>query len=456
MAFTAPDPYVVLDCLSRVRPGRPGEWMAECPCHEDRTPSLHITQKLDEDGAILLYCHGCQVGIREFCEVIGISPTQLFPRSEPRGSSGQMVLTATYTYENSAGEPVMQTLRYRTGDGHKTFRAKRNQNDVWEWGAPENPADRPLYRLPEVLKQVAAGGEVFVVEGEKDVETLRKKGEVATTNPFGAGKWLRHHTESLAGATVVVIADKDDSGLAHALHVASELRKAGSAVEVLRAATGKDVSDHIGAGLLRKDLEIVPEGVEDEFTRFVELLNEFDSTLPTSIRFEMAREALSESLEGARPDTSTELSGDSDRLVERLKSFRSDKAREKGIPPYCVFHNATVEELVKTKPRNRQELLEVKGIGPSNSESYGDEILQILWEDSHAVSRGPISRSNRSESESRRSGRIPDPVGGIDSTEPLRHHGEDLRSFIDEPDFENRDQWFQADEDGYRPGGANS
>ena len=115
-----------------------------------------------------------------------------------------------------------------------------------------------------------------------------------------------------------------------------------------------------------------------------------------------------------------------------------------------------MEELVETKPRNHQELLAVKGIGPRTSENYGDEILQILWEDSHAVFRGPISRSNRSESESRRSGRIPDPVGGIDSTEPLRHHGEDLRSFIDEPDFENRDQWFQADEDGYRPGGANS
>ena len=451
-----PDPYVVLGRLNRVRESGPGQWMAECPCHEDRTPSLSITQMLNEDGRILLHCFGCEAGVKKVCDAIGLTPSQLFPKSASRGSFGQMVLTDTYTYENSVGEPVMQTLRYRTGDGQKDFRAKRYHNGVWEWGAPEDPVDRPLYCLPEVLKQVAAGGEILVVEGEKDVETLREEGVVATTNPFGAGKWLRHHTESLAGAMVVVIADNDDSGLGHALHVAHELRETGSTVEVLRAAIGKDVSDHIGAGLGRSDLAIVPEGVEDDFTRFVELLDEFDSTLPESIRFEMARAALSESSKGDHPDTAAELSGDSDRLVQQLKSFRSSKAREKNIPAYCVFRDVTVGELVKTRPRNHQELLEVTGIGPITLESYGDEILQILWERSHEVSRGPASRSNKAAPDDGGSRRIPDPVRGVDPTEPLRFHGEDLHSFIEESDFENRDQWFQADEDGYRPGEASS
>ena len=111
MASITPDPNVVLDRLNRVRQRGPGQWTAECPCHEDRTPSLSISQKLDEDGRILLNCFGCEAGIRKVCDAIGITTSQLFPRSEPRGSSGQKVLTATYTYENAAGEPVMQVLR---------------------------------------------------------------------------------------------------------------------------------------------------------------------------------------------------------------------------------------------------------------------------------------------------------------------------------------------------------
>ena len=45
--------------------------------------------------------------------------------------------------------------------------------------------ERVLYRLPEVL----AAGEVWVVEGEKDADSLAALGIVATCNAGGAGKW---------------------------------------------------------------------------------------------------------------------------------------------------------------------------------------------------------------------------------------------------------------------------
>ena len=242
--------------------------MAQCPCpdHEDRNPSLGVTQREDGDGTILLHCFGCLAGYREVCEAIGISTSQLFPDTGRGGSSGRGTPEATYEYVNAAGEPVMRVFRYHYEDGRKDFPQKRFRDGGWEWGAPP-PQDRPLYRLPEVLAQVAKGGTVYVVEGEKDVETLEGLGAVATTNPGGAGKWLPHHTECLAGATVVVIADRDEVGVGHALHVARELRSTGSAVEVLQPAIGKDVSDHVGAGRGRDELEIVPGAVEDDFTK---------------------------------------------------------------------------------------------------------------------------------------------------------------------------------------------
>jgi len=352
--------------------------MAECPCHEDRTPSLSITQMLNEDSRILVNCFGCGATNRAVCAAVDVDPRDLFPRSPPGDSSGPPVLDATYTYEDSAGTPVMRTLRFRERNGKKTFRAKRYRNGEWEWGAPTNPADRPLYRLPEVLDQVAAGGVVYVVEGEKDVETLRRQGVVATTNPFGAGKWLPHHTESLAGAKVFLITDNDDTGLAHALQVAGELRRAGAQVEVLRPAVGKDISDHIGAGLGLADLEIVPEGVENEFTQFVELLRGFDPTLPVEILFEMAEVLLGERDEDVSPDSSPEHSDDSDILRQRLRSYRIEKSRELGVPPYVIFDNATMEELIRIRPRDHRELLAVRGIGPWRAEHLGEELLQIL------------------------------------------------------------------------------
>jgi DNA primase len=68
-----------------------------------------------------------------------------------------------------------------------------------------------LYRLPEVLTATVA----FLVEGEKDVETLRSFGFVATTMAGGAKvDWRTSFTETLRGKTVILIPDNDEPGWA--------------------------------------------------------------------------------------------------------------------------------------------------------------------------------------------------------------------------------------------------
>ena len=59
---------------------------------------------------------------------------------------------------------------------------------------------RVLYRLPDLLN-APPERPVFVVEGEKDVETLASLGLIATTNAMGAGKWRPEYNEALKGAT---------------------------------------------------------------------------------------------------------------------------------------------------------------------------------------------------------------------------------------------------------------
>jgi len=65
-------------------------------------------------------------------------------------------------------------------------------------------------------------------------------------------------------------------------------------------------------------------------------------------------------------------------LYSELKDFRLKKSTEKHVPPYAIFYNETLDELVKKKPCTREELMAIKGIGEKKVLSYGDEILEII------------------------------------------------------------------------------
>ena len=109
---------------------------------------------------------------------------------------------------------------------------------------------RVLYRLPELCAADPAA-EVFVVEGEKDVETLRRLGLVATTNPQGAGKWRPEWASRCAGATSIVLPDNDEPGRKHAARSRGYLRgmvRQIRIVELPGLPTKGDVTDWIAAG----------------------------------------------------------------------------------------------------------------------------------------------------------------------------------------------------------------
>jgi replicative superfamily II helicase len=70
---------------------------------------------------------------------------------------------------------------------------------------------------------------------------------------------------------------------------------------------------------------------------------------------------------------------DSDRALEKaLRDARSMKAREMRVPPYTIFQDKTIYDLVAKKPKTREELMGIYGIGQAKAEKYGDLILKIL------------------------------------------------------------------------------
>jgi len=65
-----------LSGLKKVRKTVPGEWVACCPAHNDKSPSLAVKQA--DDGRILVHCFaGCSV--EEICSAAGIIISDLFP-----------------------------------------------------------------------------------------------------------------------------------------------------------------------------------------------------------------------------------------------------------------------------------------------------------------------------------------------------------------------------------------
>ncbi|SFC49283.1 HRDC domain-containing protein [Clostridium uliginosum] len=69
---------------------------------------------------------------------------------------------------------------------------------------------------------------------------------------------------------------------------------------------------------------------------------------------------------------------DSEKLYELLRQYRLKASREEGFKAYMVFTNEELNFLIESKPKSKDELLNIKGFGPKKVEKYGDAILDIL------------------------------------------------------------------------------
>lgn len=266
----SPQVQTFLDRLNGVRSTADG-WVALCPCRsDDGRPTLSVVE--GRDGRVLAKCHrgGTACTLDEICDAVGLQVRDLHPHlpplsdDKPRGTTSYVdgKLETIYDYTNADGDVVLQVLRFRRPDGGKDFRQRVPDPTAERGYTYKVPSDleRPLYRLADVLAAAAENRVVFVVEGEKDVETLVAAGYTATCNPMGAdngkgSKWKPNMTEALTGARVVIIADNDEPGLIHANYVATQLTDAGIPAKRKQCPPPhKDITDLLDAGGTVADL----------------------------------------------------------------------------------------------------------------------------------------------------------------------------------------------------------
>ncbi len=72
------------------------------------------------------------------------------------------------------------------------------------------------------------------------------------------------------------------------------------------------------------------------------------------------------------------LSGSALALYNELKEWRKKTADDQNVPPYVIFGDKTLEELVEKHPMNEKELLNVFGIGQAKAEKIGSQVLRII------------------------------------------------------------------------------
>ena len=74
-----------------------------------------------------------------------------------------------------------------------------------------------------------------------------------------------------------------------------------------------------------------------------------------------------------------------DPLWLSLKAKRLALAREQGVPPYVIFHDSTLLEILNNKPQNLVELSRIAGVGRAKLDRYGDDFLQVLEDEANGV-----------------------------------------------------------------------
>ncbi|MCA1624143.1 MAG: AAA family ATPase, partial [Acidobacteria bacterium] len=233
-------------------------WKAICPAHPDVNPSLSLRH--GDKQELILKCHaGC-----DYEAVLAELTQRLYEQRQE------------YIYKDRTGSTIGKVVRTYDDGGNKKFFQNAYINGEWLNKSSSELKTTP-YRLPQTLRAIDNSRPIFIVEGEKDADTLHSCGRTATCNAGGGGKWSIKHSEYLIDARkIYIIADNDAAGYDHAWKVYNSLEEVGTEAEikVLISPYAKDISEHLALGYSLKELKILKrEDAENEPLRFPRVIS---------------------------------------------------------------------------------------------------------------------------------------------------------------------------------------
>jgi hypothetical protein len=253
----------VVTLVGRLAPG--GSWVrddyfAPCPIHREVNQSSFSFSKATRFWKCLVSCGQGDLATL-LARVLGTDVETAAARITDLLGSEPHRIVAIYPYVDASGALLYEAVRYEP----KCFSYRFP--DRWSWKSISNGLAREvffhrvsnsnhsdlstlLYRLPEVLR----AKELLIVEGEKDCETARAWGLLATCNPGGSGKWPLENAEVFRDKRVTIIADADQWGRIHAWEIVANLLPTAESVKILELPDAKDLSEWAANGGTREKL----------------------------------------------------------------------------------------------------------------------------------------------------------------------------------------------------------
>lgn len=233
---------------------------AVCPAHPDKQASLSISK--GRTGT-LLYCHaGCS--LESVLDSVGLKKSDLFYSDKPQGSSWQRYIEsrehrkveAVYNYVDCNGAYMYTKIRLQ---GKKLLYGIL-KNDRFQYGLQgQNRRElKALYFNPQAVeKAIKEGKTIFIPEGEKDTDLLRKRGYVALSYG-GTNDWQPEFAAVLKGANAIVLADNDVPGINVAKRIEADLKGVAKSTKVVIPTPDLpkgDISDFFAAGHTEEEFE---------------------------------------------------------------------------------------------------------------------------------------------------------------------------------------------------------
>ena len=243
---------------------------ATCPAHNDKKASLTITEG---KKCTLFYCHaGCCLD--DILLGAGLSKKDIFydlgnsekswrayvERREKRR------IEAVYNYVSCNGSYAYTKIRL---EGKKLLYGIL-ENECFSYGLPSNrpkKSYRAIYGNIKAIQRAIQGGQpIFIPEGEKDCDTLKRQGYTAFTYG-GATDWQPELAELVKGANVIILADNDDPGIKVANTILRDIQAVVKSAKIIIPMPDQpktDITDYFEAGHTKQEFEQMINNVTEK------------------------------------------------------------------------------------------------------------------------------------------------------------------------------------------------
>lgn len=252
----------------QVRKRGTGKAQCICPAHADREASLTLT---DGNDRALIKCHaGCST--EEVVIAAGLKMSDLFygdglAKERWRAyieNRKKRKIEAVYNYASINGDYAYTKVRL---EGKKMlFGILSNERFAYGLNGKNKKTFNAVYGSISSIKRAIERKEpVFIPEGEKDVNTLVKKG-YAAFSCGGANDWNKNVSELCKDADVIVLADNDDPGKKLASTVVRDLKGTAKSIKIIipmPEVPKADITDYFEAGHTVEEFENLIRNIGD-------------------------------------------------------------------------------------------------------------------------------------------------------------------------------------------------